>query len=226
MRFAPTCLFTHERRFDRKRGDTPQTDSNDPEELAHYDDAVIGRAFRGSFIALAIIVLGGGIGFYITNRKPAPAPAKVTPLVPPEFRQSPRAELPNAAFTDITAAAGIAFVHNNGAYGDKLLPETMGGGAAFFDCDNDGDQDLLFINSTYWPEEVPPGKQPTTHALYRNDGQGKFTDATAGSGLDVSLYGMGVRVETTTTTAGSMFSSRPQAEIASFTIEEMASFKM
>ena len=56
-----------------------------------------------------------------------------------------------AKFTDVTSEAGIAFVHNNGAYGEKLLPETMGGGVAFFDFDDDGDQDLLFVNGTYWP---------------------------------------------------------------------------
>ena len=99
-----------------------------------------------------------------------------------------------ARFTDITKQAGISFVHNNGAYGDKLLPETMGGGVAFFDFDNDGHQDLLFINSTYWPEHIPAGKQPTPMALYRNDGRGRFTDVTAGSGLAVSFYGMGVAV--------------------------------
>jgi hypothetical protein len=99
-----------------------------------------------------------------------------------------------ARFTDITREAGVTFVHNNGAYGDKLLPETMGGGVAFFDFDNDGHQDLLFINSTWWPGHIPEGKQPTTMALYRNDGKGRFTDVTKGSGLDVSLYGMGVAV--------------------------------
>lgn len=102
------------------------------------------------------------------------------------------AEIPPVKFTDRTAAAGIKFVHNNGAYGDKLLPETMGGGVAFLDYDNDGHQDLLFINSTYWPGHVPPGKQPPTMALYHNDGRGRFTAATAGSGLDASFYGMGV----------------------------------
>lgn len=103
-------------------------------------------------------------------------------------------EIPIVKFTDITAAAGIRFVHQNGAYGDKLLPETMGGGVAFFDFDNDGSQDLLFINSTYWPGHVPEGKQPPTMALYHNDGRAHFTDVTAGSGLDVSFYGMGVAV--------------------------------
>ena len=103
-------------------------------------------------------------------------------------------DIPSAKFTDITKASGITFVHNNGAYGEKLLPETMGGGVAFFDFDNDGQQDLLFINSTYWPNHLPAGKQPTTMALYHNDGKGRFTDVTAGSGLDASCYGMGVAV--------------------------------
>ena len=103
-------------------------------------------------------------------------------------------EIPVAKFTDITREAGITFVHNNGAYGDKLLPETMGGGVAFFDYDNDGHQDLLFINSTYWPGHIPEGKPPPTMALYHNDGHGHFTDVTKGSGLDVSFYGMGVAI--------------------------------
>jgi hypothetical protein len=103
-------------------------------------------------------------------------------------------EIAPAKFTDITSQAGITFVHNNGAFGDKLLPETMGGGVAFFDFDNDGHQDLLFINSTYWPEHIPAGKQPTPMALYRNDGRGHFTDVTANSGLDVSFYGTGVAI--------------------------------
>jgi hypothetical protein len=106
----------------------------------------------------------------------------------------PANEIPTAKFVDVTGSAGINFVHNNGAYGVKLLPETLGGGVAFFDYDNDGFQDLLFINSTYWPGHIPPGKTPTTMALYHNDGHGHFTDVTAGSGLDVSFYGMGVAV--------------------------------
>jgi hypothetical protein len=103
-------------------------------------------------------------------------------------------EIPAAKFTDITKLAGITFVHNNGAYGEKLLPETMGSGVAFFDYDNDGAQDLLFVNSTYWPGHIPEGKQPTTMALYHNDGHGHFTDVTKDSGLDVSFYGTGVAI--------------------------------
>src|SRR5215813_4774587 len=90
-----------------------------------------------------------------------------------------------AHFTDITKESGISFVHNTGAYGDKLLPEAMGGGVAFFDFDNDCLPDLLFINSTYWPSHIPPSKQPTQPALYHNDGKGHVTDVTAGAGLAV-----------------------------------------
>src|SRR5436309_7305515 len=54
-------------------------------------------------------------------------------------------------FTDVTAAAGIKFVHNNGAFGKKYLPETLGSGCAFVDVDGDGWQDLFFVNSKSWP---------------------------------------------------------------------------
>jgi hypothetical protein len=94
-------------------------------------------------------------------------------------------------FTEITREAGIDFVHDNGAQGEKLLPETMGGGVAFFDFDGDGDADLLFVNSTWWPWHPSREGKPPTAALYRND-EGRFVNVTTGSGLDVQFYGMGV----------------------------------
>jgi hypothetical protein len=93
-------------------------------------------------------------------------------------------------FTDITAPSGIKFVHNAGKAGKKYLPETMGSGVAFIDADGDGWQDLLFVNSKDW---TPRGRRSTA-ALYRNNHNGTFTDVTAGSGLDVDLFGMGVAV--------------------------------
>jgi enediyne biosynthesis protein E4 len=161
------------------------------EETGHLDDAVIGRAFRGSAIALvALLVIGGGVWWYV-KRKPAPAAPKITQLSSPVVPQRVGEEMPEVKFTDITAAAGIKFVHNNGATGDKLLPETMGSGVAIFDFDSDGDQDLLFVNGTAWPGKPA---SPATQALYRNEGNARFTDVTVGSGLDVSFYGMGVAV--------------------------------
>lgn len=170
----------------------PQTDPD--EETEHYDDAVIGRAFRWSLVALVMVAAVVTATVLWLKRKPAALAAQLTPLAAPQLPETPVAEVPAVRFTDITRAAGIAFVHNSGAYGDKLLPESMGGGAAFFDFNNDGFPDLLFVNGTYWPGHVPAGRQPTTLALYANNGHGQFADVTAGSGLDVSLYGMGCAV--------------------------------
>ncbi len=164
------------------------------EEAERYDDAIIGRAFRWSLAVLVLVAVGTGGGLYWVRHRPVKAAARLTTLSSPVVPAKLIAEIPVARFTDVTAAAGIAFSHNNGAYGDKLLPETMGGGVAFLDYDNDGATDILFVNSTYWPGHVPDGRQPTCPALYHNDGTGHFTDVTAGSGLEVSLYGMGVAV--------------------------------
>ena len=164
------------------------------EETAHYDDAVIGRAFRWSVAVLVVLAVAAGGGLYWAKHKPPAAAPKLTRISAPQVAPSLIAEVPSARFSDITTAAGITYNHNNGAYGDKLLPESMAGGVAFLDYDNDGLPDLLFINSDYWPGHVPPGKQSTFMALYHNDGNGHFTDVTAGSGLDVNLYGMGVAV--------------------------------
>ena len=95
---------------------------------------------------------------------------------------------PRLRFTDVTAAAGLRFSHTSGATPRKFLPETMGGGVVVLDYDNDGRPDLFFPNGRPWPGE--PGPLPT-QALYRNTGDGTFTDVTAAVGLNVSLYGMG-----------------------------------
>ncbi len=97
----------------------------------------------------------------------------------------------NAAirFRDVTQAAGIRFTHNNGAFGKKYLPETMGPGGAFLDYDGDGWQDILLVNGKDWPGRP---QRSSTPKLYRNNRNGTFTDVTAKAGLAVSLYGLGV----------------------------------
>jgi enediyne biosynthesis protein E4 len=98
---------------------------------------------------------------------------------------------PGFRFTDVTAAAGIRFRHNSGAFGKKYLPETLGAGVAFLDFDNDGWQDLFFVNSMNWPGR--PGA-PTFPALYHNNHDGTFTDVTKQAGLTTQMYGLGVAV--------------------------------
>jgi len=94
-------------------------------------------------------------------------------------------------FDDVTHAAGIHFTHKSGAFGKKWLPETMGPGVAFLDYDNDGWQDILFINGTDFPGH---GNRRTTMSLYHNNHDGTFTDVTSKAGLAVEMMGMGVAV--------------------------------
>ncbi|HVG70595.1 MAG TPA: VCBS repeat-containing protein, partial [Vicinamibacterales bacterium] len=98
---------------------------------------------------------------------------------------------PGFAFVDVTGPAGLMFRHNNGAYGGKLLPETLGAGCAFLDYDNDGWPDILLVNGADWPGHQT---QRSTLRLYRNNRNGTFTDVTRAAGLDVEMYGMGVAV--------------------------------
>jgi hypothetical protein len=94
-------------------------------------------------------------------------------------------------FQDVTAKAGIHFVHNNGAFGKKFLPETVGPGVAFIDYDNDGWPDIFLVNGTDWPGH---GQKHTTPKLYHNNHDGTFTDVTHKAGLDIEMYGVGVAV--------------------------------
>ena len=110
--------------------------------------------------------------------------------IPPEtLLASPAA--PGFRFVDVTSSAGIQFRHNSGAYGGKLLPETLGSGCAFLDYDSDGWQDILLVNGTDWPGHK---RDRSTLKLYRNNRNGTFSDVTRAAGLDLEMYGMGVAV--------------------------------
>src|ERR1700682_46354 len=95
------------------------------------------------------------------------------------------------SFRDVTRQAGIRLVHNNGAYGKKFLPETMGPGVAFIDYDNDGWPDIFLVNGMDWPGHA---QKHATPKLYHNNHDGTFTDVTHKTGLDVEIYGLGVAV--------------------------------
>jgi len=92
-------------------------------------------------------------------------------------------------FTDITASAGITFKHV-ASPDKKYIVESMSGGVALFDYDNDGDLDIFFVNSL--TVDLVKSKGKTKSALYRNDGDGRFTDVTDKSGLGDVGWGMGV----------------------------------
>lgn len=161
------------------------------------DDVVIGQAFRRSLLFLVAMVVIVGFVWLLLSGEPKPNIVPQAALQQAEVRApvGSKVDLPDLPFTDITSDSGIKFVHTNGANGEKLLPETMGGGVAFFDYNNDKRPDLLFVNSDEWPQSTRKGPAPTM-ALYRNDGvvdgQVKYTDVTAEAGLALTFYGMGV----------------------------------
>ncbi len=132
------------------------------------------KAPRAALVPAAVLALAGLTVLAAAGSAPKPS-------APPE----------QIHFADITRSAGIHFVHNNGAFGKKYLPETLGPGVAFIDYNNDGWQDIFFVNGTRWPGH--PGSA-TTPSLYRNNHDGTFTDVTKQAGLAIPVYGFGVAV--------------------------------
>lgn len=100
-------------------------------------------------------------------------------------------ELP--VYVDVTKAVGIDFIHNNGKTDHKHIIETMGSGVVFFDYNSDGNIDLYFVNSGPVPvknvSKDSIGKE-AQNVLYRNDGNGQFTDVTSNTGCGDIGYGM------------------------------------
>lgn len=132
-----------------------------------------------------------------------------TPLHNPEPAK-PATTVPAISFADITSTSEIKFVHHNGAFGERWMPETVGSGAAFFDFDNDGDGDIFLVNGREWKKneiedykrgngrrrasliQTRKAQQVHTGALLRNNGNGIFSDSTKENGLNIEMYGMGV----------------------------------
>src|SRR5262245_64482260 len=112
------------------------------------------RINMGKFVvALSLLLLGAGAGA---------APPALFEIVPP-------------------SKSGVTFVHNNALSPRRYLPESIGPGVAIFDYDNDGWMDLYFTNSG--PCDFFQPRQPLRHALYRNNGDGTFTDVTEKAGV-------------------------------------------
>jgi len=96
-------------------------------------------------------------------------------------------------FVDVTASAGIDFRHVNGATGLKVLPESMVGGAGWFDYDGDGHLDLYIVQGhSDVTKSAEPGEE--SNVLYRNRGDGTFEDVTEKAGVGDKGYGAGLAV--------------------------------
>ena len=160
------------------------------QDLQQTEDA-IRRALVVSLVIGLVLVAVLGIVYWLLDEPIEEQLVIERDVTGPKPQLSDTVDTPNFEFVDITASSGIDFVHENGAYGEKLLPETMGGGVAFFDYDNDGGQDLFLVNSNHWEDNA--ASEPTSK-LYRNLGDGTFEDVSAATGTDLSMYGMGVAV--------------------------------
>ncbi len=135
---------------------------------------------RLGFAALAASLVLAACGAEDPGRETGgPTPADLPPA------QAAAGPEPALRFTDVTAAAGITFRHNTGAFGQRWMPETMGSGVAIFDANGDGRLDLLFVNGRSFPGK--PGKA-TPPALYLNQGGMRFSEQTRAWGLGFSAY--------------------------------------
>jgi len=95
-------------------------------------------------------------------------------------------------FVDVTRAAGINWGFRTLAPGARYLIETMGGGGGFIDYDSDGLLDIYLVCYTQTPQADPRAR--LRDALYRNNGDGTFTDVTERAGLSHTMRGMGLAV--------------------------------
>lgn len=164
----------------------------------NQDDQIIAVVFKRSLMVMLLLAALAGIWYLSQRQDTEKVVIEEAVLIPPQEPEGQPQSPPSVRFTDITEQAGITHKHFNGAYGEQLLPETMGGGIAVLDFNRDQFADLLFVNGTSWAwheSDNSAAAAPTSLVLYQGDGQGNFTDVTAEQGLDDAIvYGMGAAV--------------------------------
>jgi len=164
---------------------------HDSDDLEFSDDAIIGRVFVWSLLVFAVVAAGGFAVWLVVVRQPAvPDAVLEKDVAAPKALTADLAELPMVVFRDVTATSGLTLGHVSGAEGAKLLPETMGGGAAFADIDADGDQDILLTSGAWWPDSERAGERTATR-VFLNDGAGGYRHAPEWD-LGEGTYGTGI----------------------------------
>ena len=115
-----------------------------------------------------------------------------TEAPPPDDTAPPSASA--LVFTEVTESAGFSdFRHANGATGKRWFPESMGSGGGFVDYNGDGWPDIILMGGGNWAEYAEEEAPVDALRLYRNEGDGTFTNVTATVGLaEVQAYGIGV----------------------------------
>jgi enediyne biosynthesis protein E4 len=126
---------------------------------------------RWIVLTLAALTLGGiGLAWQFFGGASAPS----EPHDPPWFE-------------DVTDRVGLNFVHDPGPLDIYFMPQQVGSGAALFDFDKDGLLDILLLQNA-GPQSM------STNRLFRQQKDGTFQDVSAGSGLDINGYNMGVAI--------------------------------
>ncbi|HEY7697731.1 MAG TPA: CRTAC1 family protein, partial [Vicinamibacteria bacterium] len=139
---------------------------------------------------LAVTLIATALVLWL-RRAPAYHPGEDVEGITSTLERNLPQDRPAVTFTDATLEAGITFRHFDGTRSTQL-PEDMGSGAAFGDYDNDGRPDLFLpnVSGPLTRSEKERSSSPSTNRLYHNEG-GRFSDATAASGLGRAMIGMG-----------------------------------
>jgi TolA-binding protein len=146
---------------------------------------------RTGALALLLLAGAGGAAWLALRRSPVYRPGDPVEGLTAELARSLPPDYPRVTFTDVSRAAGLTFRHFAGTRSSRIV-EDMGSGAAWGDYDRDGWLDLFLVNVagpvTLSPAELE--RSPARSALFRNNGDGTFTETTDRAGLLHRGFGM------------------------------------
>ncbi|MFK7955549.1 MAG: CRTAC1 family protein [Lysobacterales bacterium] len=167
---------------------------NAEDENAPNDDAVVGIWFRRSaLLALGLIIVLAGAWWWVSEPDADDSAPDASTQVPQTTLagQSVR-PIPEFRFLQESLERGLDFQFENGAYGERYLPETMVGGVGLFDFDSDGDLDILLAGGNRWSFDPKGARLDQTVGLFANQGDGQFIRVDRDLGLVTDAYVMGM----------------------------------